>query len=408
MLPRRYLSPSGHWRLGPHVTNNSQGIACGRMIFVAGQVDLDEAGRICHSGDLDVQTRVVMDHVGRILAEAGAQKSDLVKLTIFYVNDGSVDEDDLLRLIAGQLGSIVGPGPVVTTVPLPGLAHPGMMIEIEGIAMRDPDGRRLPRAAVWSPDSPLLPSPFSQAVRCGEMILTGGVSARDQATMRAGDIVGQSEIVLRRLDCLLGELGADLNDVVKTNMFTVDEPAKAARGNSALIRAGFYREPGPAATSLCLSSLWPAGVMIKNDAIAMRGCDGNRLPRIHLWPGSHWNRTQHLPYCHGLRCGDFVFLGGQVSLDSSAAVLAPGDMVAQTRIAMDYVGRLLGEASLDYSHVVKVNSFYGGGVGVNVLRPNLETRFSYFPAQGPTSTGVPVPRLRDDGILTEIDAIAMV
>lgn len=408
MLPRRYLSPSGHWRLGPHVTNNSQGIACGRMIFVAGQVDLDEAGRLCHSGDLAVQTRAVMDYVGRVLAEAGAEKSDLVKLTIFYVNDGSVDEDDLLRHVAGQLGSIAGPGPVVTTVPLPGLAHPGMMIEIEGIAMCDPNGRRLPCAAAWSPDGPLLPSPFSQALRCGEMIFTGGVSARNQAIARAGDIAGQSEIVLRLLAGLLGELGADLDDVVKTNMFTVDEPTKAARENSALIRAGFYREPGPAATSLCFSRLWPAGVMIKNDVIAMRGYDGSRLPRIHLWPDNHWNRTRHLPYRHGLRCGDFVFLGGQVPLDSAAAVLAPGDMVVQTKIAMDYVGRVLGELSLDYGHVVKVNSFYSGGVGVEILRPNLETRFSYFPARGPTSTGVPVPRLTDDGVMTEIDVIAMV
>jgi enamine deaminase RidA (YjgF/YER057c/UK114 family) len=74
---------------------------------------------------------------------------------------------------------------------------------------------------------------------------------------------------------------------------------------------------------------------------------------------------------------------------------------------MDYIGRVLGELGLGFGHVVKVNSFYVGDVGVEVLRPNLETRFSYFPAEGPTSTGVPVSNLAYEGMLTEIDVVAM-
>jgi enamine deaminase RidA (YjgF/YER057c/UK114 family) len=409
MLPRRYISPSGHWRLGPSVTNNSQGIVCGDMIFIAGQVDLDERNQLQHFGDLEAQTDAAMKFVGRVIDDAGAETSDLVKLTIFYVSDRGVDEDDLLRHVAGCLGSIAGPGPAVTAIPLPGLAHPGMMIEIEGIAMRHPNGQRLPRASAWSPDCAFLPSPFSQALRCGDMIFASAVSARDQHGRIAdpGDIAAQSEIMLRRLNGLLGQLGADLDDVVKTNVFNVDGGTKASWEQSALIRARHYREPGPAATGLSFPRLWPEGVMTKNDVIAMRGADGRRLPRIHVWPDRHWDWTVHLPYRHGLRCGDLVFIGGQVPLDPKAKVLAPGDMVAQTRISMDYIGRVLGELCLGFGHVVKVNSFYAGDVGVEVLLPNLETRFSYFPAQGPTSTGVPVPNLAYERVLTEIDVVAI-
>jgi enamine deaminase RidA (YjgF/YER057c/UK114 family) len=82
-------------------------------------------------------------------------------------------------------------------------------------------------------------------------------------------------------------------------------------------------------------------------------------------------------------------------------------MVAQTKISMDYIGRILGELGIGFGHVVKVNSFYVGDVGEEVLRPNAETRFSYFPAKGPTSTGVPVPNLAYEGMLTEIDIVAM-
>ena len=191
--------------------------------------------------------------------------------------------------------------------------------------------------------------------------------------------------MLRRLNELLRQLGADLDDVVKSNLFNVDGGTKTTWERSALIRAGHYREPGPTATGITVPQLWPTGLMTKNDVIAMRGVDGSRLPRTHVWPDGHWDWTVHLPYRHGLRCGDLAFLGGQVPLAPNADVLAPGDMVAQTKISMNYVGRVLGELGLGFGHVVKVNSFYAGGVGEEVLRPNAETRFSYFPANGLTS-----------------------
>lgn len=409
MLPRRYINPSGHWRLRLASTNASQGIVCNRFVFVAGQVDLDERTRVRHPGDLRAQATGAMEYVAHVLAGAGADMADLVKLTVFYVSGGTVDEDDLLRHLAGCLGPHSGPGPAVTAVPLPVLAYPDMRIEIEGIAMRHPNGQRLPRAAAWSPEGPPLPLPFSQALRCDEMIFTSAVSARDaQGTIeQPGDIAGQSRVMLGRLDRLLGQLGADLQDAVKTNLFNADGGTKASWAEPALIRAAHYREPGPAATGITVPRLWPAGLMTKNDIIAMRGPDGSRLPRTHVWPDNHWDWTVHLPYRHGLKCGDLVFLGGQVPLAPDATVLAPGDMVAQTRLSMDYIGRILAELGLGYGHVVKVNSFYAGDVGEDVLRPNAETRFSYFPATGPTSTGVPVPTLAYEGMLTEIDVVAM-
>jgi enamine deaminase RidA (YjgF/YER057c/UK114 family) len=409
MLPRRYISPPGHWRLGLKSTNNSQGIVCNKMIFVAGQVDLDERTQLRHPGSLTAQATGAMDYVARVLADAGADVADLVKLTVFYIGDGTVDEDALLDHLAGCIGPVPGLGPAITAVPLKSLAYPGMLIEIEGIAMRHPNGQRLPRVSAWSPDCHGLPNPFSHALRCEELIFTSGTTARDSQGKIAheGDLAAQSYVVLRRLNQLLRQLGADLDDVVKTNLFNADGGTKASWEEPALIRAAHYREPGPAATGITVPGLWPAGVMTTIDVIAMRGMDSSRLPRSHVWPDGNWDWTVHLPYRHGLRCGDLVFLGGQVPLAPDASVLAPGDMVAQTKISMDYIGRILTELWLGFGHVVKVNSFYVGGTGEEVLRPNAETRFSYFPPKGPTSTGVPVPNLAYEGMLTEIDVVAM-
>jgi enamine deaminase RidA (YjgF/YER057c/UK114 family) len=143
--------------------------------------------------------------------------------------------------------------------------------------------------------------------------------------------------------------------------------------------------------------------------IAMRGRDGARLPRSHAWPSGHWDWPVHLPYRHGLRCGDLVFLGGQVSLTPEAEVIDPADMVAQTTRSMQNIGRVLAELGLGFENVVKVNAFYAGDVGEAVLQQNAEVRFSYFQqAPGPASTGVPVPYLAYENMQIEIDLIAVI
>ena len=54
-------------------------------------------------------------------------------------------EDGLLAVLASCLGDPALPGPAVTLVPLPCLARPDMLIEIEGWAMRGLNGERLVR-----------------------------------------------------------------------------------------------------------------------------------------------------------------------------------------------------------------------------------------------------------------------
>jgi enamine deaminase RidA (YjgF/YER057c/UK114 family) len=409
MLPRRRYQPDGHWWVGLDV-NSSQGLGCGPMIFIAGQVDLDAKAVQQNPGDLVAQTRRSMAYVGAVLAEAGAVYGDLVKLTVFYVNDGTVDEQNLLGELAAGLGSMSSPGPAITLVPVVALAFPGMEIEIEAIAMRGQNGEVLPRTAAWASDCPAFLHPFSQALRCGEMLFTSGISAEDISgnLTGAGSLVDQSEVVLPKIDRLLRQLGADLNDAVKTNVFNV-EPGKLEQwGDPALVRAAFYDEPGPAATGISLPSLVPNGVMLRNDVIAMRGLDGARLPRQAVWPDDHWDWPVHLPYRHGLACGDLVFLGGQVALTPEAGLLHPGDMTRQTEIVMQNIGKVLAELGLGFEHVVKVNSFYCGGAGTDTLRSNAEVRFSHFESgPGPTSTGVPVPYLAYEDMVTEIDIIAM-
>jgi enamine deaminase RidA (YjgF/YER057c/UK114 family) len=142
-MARRYSWPEGHWGW-PIGISHKHGLRAGDMIWVGGQVDLTPEGAVRHPGDLAAQTRHAIAYFGIVLEDLGASLTDLVKLLCFYVNDGSVDEDAFLAMVAEALPD--GARPAVTAVPVPWLAYPDMVVEIEGIAMRGADGAVLPRS----------------------------------------------------------------------------------------------------------------------------------------------------------------------------------------------------------------------------------------------------------------------
>src|SRR4029078_4054025 len=57
-------------------------VRAGDYIFVSGQVPKDENGTMC-VGNIEVETRSALDAVRRILREAGADLSDVVRMTVF-------------------------------------------------------------------------------------------------------------------------------------------------------------------------------------------------------------------------------------------------------------------------------------------------------------------------------------
>ncbi len=66
----------------------------------------------------------------------------------------------------------------MVALPLPYFCYPGMMVEIDAVAMLGPGGGRLSRAAATAPGAPPLAPPFVHGLRCGEMIFLGGHAPR--------------------------------------------------------------------------------------------------------------------------------------------------------------------------------------------------------------------------------------
>ena len=145
------------------------------MIYVGGQVDKDIKGKCLNLYDQPLQTRTVMKHINTVLDGFGSDYRDIVKLVAFYVNDGKTDERAFLAEVAGMLPKECHPA--ITPVPLPWLAYPGMMVEIEPVAMRTPDGK--PRLeGIWQAEtsaaSDLEDHVASFNILAGRSVVVGG------------------------------------------------------------------------------------------------------------------------------------------------------------------------------------------------------------------------------------------
>ena len=405
-MKKKHAWPEGHWNWPISVTHK-HGVRCGEMIWVGGQVDLTPEGVVRNPGDLATQTSNSMSYFGTVLENLDCDLQDLVQLLCFYVNDGSVDEIDFLNMV----GDCLPPGTqtTVNAIPVPYLAYQGMRVEIEGYAMRRKNGERTTRTYASNDGMSPLPSPFCQALRSGKMIF---VSAQYPIYVNGdvyspGDIVAQTNHEMEQIGKLLGQFGAGFDDVVKNNRWYAGSSGIDDFEPAAMACAANYKEPGPAATGIPIPRHANPDVTIKLSVVAMLGEDGSHLPRRHVWPDSLWDWHVHLPYKHGLKCDEMIFLGGQVSLDKHGVAVKPHDLSAQTHQAMKHIGTILNDLGVNYGDVCKVTTVYHGDCGPDALNANLPIRSSYFSDPGPATTGVPLPALAYDGMMVEIDVFAM-
>ncbi|GAA1841036.1 RidA family protein [Actinomadura bangladeshensis] len=108
----------------------SQAVRAGGFIHVSGQAGIDEHGRTVSGGFLD-QGRQAFRNVQRVLAAAGADLADVVKIGIF-VRDMAADLDDVIRLREEFLSE---PYPADTLLEVSSLARPDWRIEVEATAV---------------------------------------------------------------------------------------------------------------------------------------------------------------------------------------------------------------------------------------------------------------------------------
>ena len=110
-MERQRLMPRGHWGWRNEAWSTlSQGWRVGNLVFVGGQVALDDKGEVIAPGDIEAQTRAVYMAIDAVLQEAGARMSDVVKINSYLVTDLEGEEFEDALAEDGARPSRVLPG----------------------------------------------------------------------------------------------------------------------------------------------------------------------------------------------------------------------------------------------------------------------------------------------------------
>lgn len=132
---RHHLRPAGL----PPVNGYSHAVAgSGSLVAVSGQVPLDGDGRLVGAAgpdgaapDPEAQLRQVFANVGAALAAAGADWSDVAKLTVFLTDLADLP---LFRTVRDEFVDTTRP-PACSLVQVAALVHPEFRVEVDALAI---------------------------------------------------------------------------------------------------------------------------------------------------------------------------------------------------------------------------------------------------------------------------------
>ena len=113
--------------------------------------------------------------------------------------------------------------------------------------------------------APAAIGPYSQAVRCGNLLFTSGAIPFDADGNCSSDIAQQTRQCLKNVKAILAAAGAQIADVVKVTCFIADMEQFATINQ---VYSEFFAEPYPARSCVEVSRL-PKDVGVEIEAIAI-------------------------------------------------------------------------------------------------------------------------------------------
>jgi enamine deaminase RidA (YjgF/YER057c/UK114 family) len=126
LSPKSLAPPSGYV---PGVLTSG-----GRLLFLAGQTGMNATGAIAAPADMTAQFSQALNNLQAVVADAGGQMTDIVKLT-FFVTDKAAYRAQLEPIGAAYRAVFGRYFPAITLVEVRSLYDDQALIEIEGIAV---------------------------------------------------------------------------------------------------------------------------------------------------------------------------------------------------------------------------------------------------------------------------------
>jgi reactive intermediate/imine deaminase len=125
--PRREIRVPG---MAEPISHFTHVVTAGGFVFVSGCVAIDAGGQLVGGTDVVAQTRQVHENMKACLAAAGASFADICKVTVF-VKDVA-DREKINTVRKEYFGAH---RPASTLVEVSDFVRPGILVEIEAIAV---------------------------------------------------------------------------------------------------------------------------------------------------------------------------------------------------------------------------------------------------------------------------------
>jgi enamine deaminase RidA (YjgF/YER057c/UK114 family) len=244
---------------------------------------------------------------------------------------------------------------------------------------------------------------FSPGVaREGKLFFVSGQTGTSHSgQVVSDDVCDQTRTALDKIRLILESGGATFADVVKS----VDYIATTAGyRETARVRRETWERDYPAATGIIIKRMLRQTPKIEVECTAIvpeqpadtfkRQIVGMHLPRYAEWtfaPGV-------------IRQGNILCIAGQTATDEQGHLVAPGDLVAQTRQALSNIQRIVEAAGGSMDDVVKTTDFV---TTTDNYKDTANVRRAFWKHGFPAATGIVVEQLLPPGALIEVSAIAV-
>jgi reactive intermediate/imine deaminase len=307
--------------VGPY----SPAVKAGGFIYVSGTLAQDEAGAIVGK-DVGTQTARVIERMRDILVSAGSSLEQVVAVTVYLKSAG-----DFAAMNEAYRTFWPTDPPTRTTIQAD-LVLPEALVELSMIAVPSGAERIVIRPSDWL----TAPSPYSYAIKSGDMLFLSGLVSRNgrDNSVVAGDVTAQTKTIMENAAQLLRAAGMSFANVVSARVFMPDV-AGFQQMNEAY-RA--YFPSGPPARATVTSALAGSQYAVEITFVA------SSAPREIISDG----RPANPNLSAAIRAGKHVYLSGMLGNTPETK----GDTRAQTQETLTRIQTALKAAGCAPADVV--------------------------------------------------------
>lgn len=302
-----------------HTVLPREAVTADGLIYVSG---IAGSGK----GDIRAQTRQVLQRLAQVLQRNNSSLAQTASVFVCLQN-----ANDFAAM--NEVWQTFWPSdpPTRTTIIATG-ERAAALVQLSAIAIPRGSERNVIHPTGWQKN----PN-YSYGIKSGATLFLAGLVARDPTTGAevSGDVTAQTRQVLTNAGALLQAAGMNYADVVSARVFI------AAAAHFQTMNAAYrpFFQTAPPARATVQAQLPGSSYNVEITLLAVRSPDRQII---------NTDGDENLPYSSAVRVGRRLYVSGMIGSNGKN----DGDIAAQTKQSLDWIGEALKAAGYDWRHVV--------------------------------------------------------